>query len=334
MEKQMSLRYDMVDILRVVFCILVVTIHTEALKSVNENLYIADSLGIARLAVPFFFITTGYFLYNRINSINEPKYTLKRFFFLFWKWTLFELLFALLMGMLPILLENPIPMTHSILLIGCTGSLWYVSSLIFAILFSSWFLKKDKLIPLFIIGIILYLFGTTGDTYYSLFENTFLNNLTNGYSLIFLKPNMGITVSVIFLCIGALINKYKLNTKIKNLGVLSILSIILLLIEAFTLINLNIPIDYNMYISVIFSAPLIFMWALNSKVKISDKACKICRDLSLGIYCSHQMFIMILFFLLGSLMQNTFLKFILTLLTSSVFIIILRKFKLTKKMLK
>ncbi|NRY33512.1 surface polysaccharide O-acyltransferase-like enzyme [Clostridium beijerinckii] len=77
METKNDIHYGMVDVLRLVFAIAVVSIHTMAFKSVNDDLWIATSMGIARLAVPFFFMVSGYFLYNRIASEKEPKSTIK-----------------------------------------------------------------------------------------------------------------------------------------------------------------------------------------------------------------------------------------------------------------
>src|SRR5471030_2833198 len=139
----------------------------------------------------------------------------------------------------PMVLSNlgapPILLIERLLFMGITGSLWYISSLIIAVFVISPLLKKDKIIPVLIIGFVLYLFGATGDTYYGLFEKTMITTLINGYTGVFFMPQIGITESILFVSLGAFINKYKLNEKIKNAGLLGIISIILLLIETFVL---------------------------------------------------------------------------------------------------
>lgn len=159
----------MVDLLRLVFAIAVVSIHTMAFKSINDDLWIATSMGIARLAVPFFFMVSGYFLYNRIGSEKEPKSTIKHLLRIYVLWVLIEII-ALFPLVLSSLSAPPILIIERLLFAGVTGSLWYISSLIITIFIISPLLKRDKLFFLFIIGFVLYLFGTTGDTYYGLFE--------------------------------------------------------------------------------------------------------------------------------------------------------------------
>lgn len=273
METENSVHYGMIDVLRLVFAIAVVSIHTMAFKSINEDLWIATSMGISRLAVPFFFIVSGYFLYNRIQSSKEPKFTLKRLLILYVLWVLIETV-----TLLPVVLSNlnmPIRIIiQRFLFIGITGSLWYISSLIITIFMIAPLLRKDKIVLLLIVGFILYLFGTSGDTYNGLYENTMLNPLIKGYSGVFFLPQIGITESVLFVTLGASISKYKLNEKIKNVGLLSIVSIIVLLVETFVLNKTGIAKDANMYLSAIIAAPLIFIWAIKYNKNISAKVSK------------------------------------------------------------
>ncbi len=332
MEKN-NLYYGMVDVLRLVFAIGVMMIHTMAFQSINEDLRIATSMGICRIAVPFFFVVSGYFLYNRIQTENEPKSTLKRLLILYTSWVLIEII-----TLFPVVLSGlsapPIIIVERLLFIGITGSLWYISSLIIAIFIITPLLKRDKIFLLLLIGFILYLFGTTGDTYFGLFEKTMINPLIKGYTLIFFLPQVGITESILFVALGAALNKYKLNEKIKNAGVLSILSIFLLLIETFVLNKTGIAKDANMYLSAIIAAPLIFVWAINYSKNISTKFSKSCREYSLGIYCSHQIIMIWIAMFVPMLFANTMIRFICTLCISALLITILRKTRLKKILLK
>ena len=333
METKNTTYYGMIDVLRLVFAIMVVSIHTMAFQSINEDLRIATSMGISRLAVPFFFLTSGYFLYNRIKLEIEPKATLKRLLILYISWVLIEII-----TLFPMVLSNlgapPIILIERLLFIGITGSLWYISSLIMAIVIVSPLLKRDKIFPLLVIGLILYLFGMTGDTYYGLFEKTMVNPLVKGYTSVFMLPQIGITESILFVSLGALINKYKLNEKIKNAGLLSIISIILLLVETFVLNKSGIAKDANMYLSAIIAAPLILIWAINSKKNISTKISKVCREYSLGIYCSHQIIMILIAMFVPILFANTVVRFIFTLSISVAIVSLIRKTKIKRILLK
>jgi Uncharacterized protein conserved in bacteria len=333
METNNKSYYGMIDVLRLLFAVGVVSIHTMAFKSINENLWVATSMGISRLAVPFFFMVSGYFLYDRILLKKEPKVTLKRLLILYFTWVAVEII-ALFPLVLSSLGAPPVMLIERLLLVGITGSLWYISSLIIAIFIISPLLKRDKIFILLMIGFVLYLFGTTGDTYYGLFRATMLNSLIKGYTSIFMMPQIGVTESVLFVSLGAFISKYKLNTKIKNAGLLSIISIILLLIEAFVLNKTGVAKDANMYLSAIIAAPLILIWAINYSKNISTKISKACREYSIGIYCSHQIIMIWLSLLAPILFANTVTRFICSLLISAVLITILRKTRVKKILLR
>jgi peptidoglycan/LPS O-acetylase OafA/YrhL len=326
METKNSSYFGMVDVLRLVFAIGVAAIHTMAFQSINEDLRIATSMGICRIAVPFFFIVSGYFLYNRINSEKEPKATLKRLLILYWVWVGIE--FITLLPMVLSSLNMPaIIIVKRLLLMGVTGSLWYISSLIITIFIIAPLLKRDKIIPLLIIGAILYLFGTTGDTYYGFFQNTMVSSLNNAYVSVFMMPQVGITEAILFVTLGAVVNKYKLNEKIKKAGLLSIISIILLLIETFVLNKTGIAKDANMYLSAIIAAPVIFIWALNYDKNILPKFSKACREYSLGIYCSHQIIMINLAIFIPVLYSNSLVRYLCTVIISALIITGIRKTK-------
>lgn len=333
METKNSYYYGMVDLLRLVFAIAVMMIHTMALESISKDLWIATSMGICRLAVPFFFIVSGYFLYKRIQSPKEPKTTLKRLLILYATWVLIEsiTLFPIVLNILKMPL---ITIIIRFLFIGVTGSLWYISSLIITIFIIAPLLKKDKILPLLIIGLILYLFGACVDTYYGLFMKTMIGPLIKGYNAIVMLPQVGINESMLFISLGALINKYKLNEKIKNSGILSIIFIIILLVEALILNKNGIAKDANMYLSPIIAAPLIFIWAINYNKDIRAKVSKACREYSVGLYCSHQIIMLGLGKFVPILFANTVIRFILTLCFSALIITIVRKTKLKKILLR
>lgn len=328
MEYEKNKYCGMIDVLRLIFAIGVASIHTMAFASIDENLRIATSMGICRIAVPFFFIVSGYFLYNRITLKKEPKSTLKRLLILYASWVIIE--FITLFPTILNYLNSPLFIIKRLLLAGVTGSLWYISSLIIAIILISKLLKKDRIITLLIIGLALYLLGITGDTYYGLFNN----KLVNTYASIFMFPQIGITESILFITLGAAINKYKLNEKIKYSGILSIISILLLLVETFILNKTGIAKDANMYLSVILVAPLILIWTLNYKKDISIKFSKTCKEYSIGIYCSHQILMIWITILMPTLASNSMIKFVLTLMLSTIVITSIRKTKLKTLLLK
>lgn len=324
-------RYNMIDVLRLVAAVLVVSIHTTALLSFGENAWIPTSLGIARIAVPFFFIVTGYFFYERIQKKQDTKSYIKRLFRFYITWVIIEVVL-----LIPLVYTNISSNPGSIigiLLVGVTGSLWYISSSVMALLVTTPLLKRNKFGALFIISIILYIVGLGGDSYFGIAQGNILGVMSDAYTSVFVMANIGFTCSVPFIVIGAAINKYNLKDKIKFPGNIAIVGIILLIIEAFVLFKTGIAKDYNMYVSLLIVTPAIFIWAMNSKFKISDNVAKICREYSIGIYCTHQTFMIYCFMLLGKFMEFTLLRFAITFGVATIVTFILTKFKITRKYL-
>lgn len=320
--------YNMLSLSKLFMSILVIMIHTMAFSSLSEELWIGTSLSICRIAVPFFFIVSGYFFYNLKNTedrINKIK-----------KYTIFYFKALLLEGLILIpyiiFLGKTIPIVvliKNMLLVGVTGSLWYISSMVIGLLFITPFLKNNRYKILIIFAIIFFLFGLSGDSYYGLFKESFLNNFIVLYKNFFVMMQVGFTASVPFLTIGILINKLNLLEKMKKTILCVIVGIILVLVEAFILYNSKIAIDYNLYFSLLIVAPALFILTMNSKKNISNKTSNICRKLSVLIYILHQPVMLVLMTFLP-IMQNSLIKFILTLFITTIFSFILLAIKIEK----
>ena len=72
MENEVK-RYDAVNILRMVCAYLVMVIHLMAFQVFGDGARYVTSEFICRIAVPFFFITSGYFLYPKVNKEGYLK---------------------------------------------------------------------------------------------------------------------------------------------------------------------------------------------------------------------------------------------------------------------
>ena len=54
-------RNKTIDLLRFVFSLMIIAVHTDLFVDVSTPLYYVFSLGLARAGVPFFFIVSGFF---------------------------------------------------------------------------------------------------------------------------------------------------------------------------------------------------------------------------------------------------------------------------------
>lgn len=66
-------RNKYIDFVKYVASILIIAIHTSLFKDYNEILYFAFVNVICRLAVPFFAISTGYFMTRKFDLAKGKK---------------------------------------------------------------------------------------------------------------------------------------------------------------------------------------------------------------------------------------------------------------------
>jgi surface polysaccharide O-acyltransferase-like enzyme/uncharacterized protein YbaP (TraB family) len=300
--------YDSVNIMRMVCAILVIVIHTSAFYSLGNIPGAIFSNVIARIAVPFFFITTGYFFYEKCSREGYVKSYIKRILIYYLGFSVAYTIFVFNYikqrnNTVEIAIKN-------ILFNGVSGALWYLPALILSILVVALLLKKNWIKALVIMSIFVYTLGLLGDSYNGLITGTPIENIVNAYNSVFVYTRNGICFGVPFITLGILINKYSLNNKIKKTGIWIGLFSIAFAFEAYCLITNNIPRDNNMYISLAVLVPFIFMGLLNSEKVISQRKSKLYRDMSLWIYCIHELFMMFIIMNLPKAATNTVIMFI------------------------
>jgi len=288
-------RYNMVNVMRIVCAILVIAINTKAFAQFGNTV---ESIGcdiIARIAVPFFFVTSGYFLYCKYKVKGYFNRYIKKLVILY-------IVVTLISCINPMFIYEIIDKYNAtggnsgaaILLLlkfifvnGTTGSFWFFPALIYSSIVVYFFIKKDWIKPLISISVLLYLIALMGDSYQGLVINTPLRYLVDLYNSIFDLSTNGIAQGVIFITLGALINKFRIAEKVKKTGKLFLAFSIVYVLEAYLLISNSIPRATNVYISLIILVPIIFIWALNFKFKINERSSLLMKEMSLWIYAVH-----------------------------------------------
>ena len=163
------------DYFKIIAALLVIAIHTSPLTSFNVEADFVLTRVIARTAVPFFLMVTGYFLLPQYIWGKSMDY---RPLFRFIQKTLLLYAIAILI-FLPVnlyagQLENieAIDLIRMLIFDGTFYHLWYLPASVTGVLIL-WILgKKFNFKVLFIICLVLYCFGLVGDSYYG-FTNMF-----------------------------------------------------------------------------------------------------------------------------------------------------------------
>ncbi|MGN0500520.1 MAG: acyltransferase family protein [Ruminococcus sp.] len=231
--------FDGIDLIKFICAFLVCIIHISPLPT--ESLLYSNYINfgfqqyICRIAVPFYFMASGFFLFRKIDLTNIDTNRIQKYCFktlrLLGTWTL-------------------------LLVVGWTGHLWYLGALVVAVVLISVLLKyhiKFKYIAL--LSILLYIIGLLGDSYHGIIEP--LKNINifsfifSGYEYFFSTTRNGVFMGFIFVLMGVLFAHNKILLNLKSAVLCFCISMLLLLVEVFVLQYFSNPKDHNMYISLI-----------------------------------------------------------------------------------
>ena len=126
-------RNTSIDIAKMIFAVLVIAIHSDLFSDVNDTLYLNFTKGIAVIAVPFFFVTSGYFFYDRICKGKKLMPYLMKILIVFLAFTVLDGIVVFLLNSDEVLSNVP-DFLHMLLLSGPRLKYWYMTSLLLALI--------------------------------------------------------------------------------------------------------------------------------------------------------------------------------------------------------
>lgn len=288
----MKKKFNSIDLVKFIMAFAVIAIHTQPIIEKNNSIYSI----IIRMAVPFFFLATGFLLAIKIeddknNSIEIIKKYLIKTVKMYILWSIIYLplaIYGYVLNGTPIM-KALISYIKGFLLIGehyNSWPLWYLLSTIYAIIVVLLFYKKrisTKKIFVFVIGISIISFGLDALTGYN-------SELPN--ALQFLKKIIASTIingrilqGLIYIPLGIIIANRKVNKIIYycmfTVGIL-----------------FNIIIENTFISSYLLSITSIGLFGITKSIKLEDaKAYPIMRKMSTIIYLIH-MYIWTIYYLI------------------------------------
>lgn len=278
-----SKQNNSIDLAKFIFAILVVAIHVSPFGSGQSeiigflNFFLRDY--VARLAVPFFFIASGYFLFKKtdINNfeINRSKtYALKILkLYLIWSAIYFPLSFGNAFFDKKGFLHGVFAYIKNFILSTSFSHLWYLNALIFAVVIISVLLYKrvsPKLI--IVIGALFYFIGLFAQSWFGFIEP--LRNIPSVWSALKLVKSIIVTTrdglfdGLIYVGIGMLFAFYKIRLNKKQAGAGFVISMVLLFIEAFGLEHLGYSRSHDTYLFLVPAA--FFLFAFVRDIELAD----------------------------------------------------------------
>lgn len=270
-----SSNYNGIDLIKFICSILVFVIHIPPLQ--NETFDLANYFNyglqhyLCRIAVPFYFVVSGFFLFRKMDVYNLKPDVIKKYCFN-----------VLKIMCIWLVLLNTADITHH---------LWYLGSSVVAIaLVSICFYKQLKISWICVLSCVLYIAGLFGDSYYGIIEPVISNGLleifTNVFGFFMGSTRNGIFMGFVFVLIGAIFSQYEIKLKLFTCAIGFVLSMFGLLGEFFLLSYFDIPKDYNMYLFLVPTTIFLFLFAKNLKLKDSSIYKKI-RVIGFIIYLTH-----------------------------------------------
>lgn len=334
-------QYNNIDLFKIIFAVVVVMIHTKPFADISETASWYFSNTIANLAVPFFFVASGFLLFGKLincDSDRRNEYVKKYLLhivkmYLIWCviWIPLKALHFYSTGTFTFI--NCLLYIKDVILVSGGDALWYLPALTIAVVIVYLLKYRFKMpnIAIIILSFALYTFGCLISSWYGIFTSA---RLIDAYYSIFTTTDNGILYGIMFVSIGMVITENKKETK-PYFDILGFLIFFALLIFESNFINKS-GLNFNgVCNNIMLPVTVFFMFRviLNINVKGDERIYRKLRDYSTIIYLSHCIIIRCIKLVLGivDISLPYSLLFAVTLTLSFMFAIFVRYMNVVKK---
>jgi len=265
--------YNGIDLIKFICSIFVFTVHISVFgKTELRDSWFNVGLShcLCRIAVPFFFVASSFFLFAKMEPRSIDKDRVKKYCFrlliLYGIWVMINVL-------------------------GGNYHLWYLKATVVAVVLLSILLYlKVKPVCLWILAGILYAVGLLGDAYAGLGEKlmdvSLVNIIVKVYTLFSKSTKNGFFMGFIFVLMGYTLahSKGRMSKRVSFAGFA--VSMGGLFAEFYFLRLYDIPSEYNMYVMLVPAVYFLFKFALS--LELRDRPIyKRLRGAGTLIYFSH-----------------------------------------------
>lgn len=285
--------FKFVDALKFFFCLCVVAIHCDALNGLNSDAKYYATQGVFRLAVPYFFVASGFFLgkkaienFDKIDSIYK-KY-MKR---LIVPLVVFELINIALesLNMLPYM-TGPFIFKEIIrhVVFYPWGALWFIQACIVGSFLLYPFASRKKFVMPVVMGSCLYVWALICNNYFFLVQDTPFEGYVKIYMDTCISARNGFFVGFVYLAIGHMLSQIRLNFNNAVMKCSMVLIFVLFILEIVCLKNQASLDDSALYLMQLFFVPMLFLVSTKINIGFSSRPSKMLRDFSIGVYLLHR----------------------------------------------
>lgn len=282
--------YRGIDYFRLIAAFLIIAIHTSPLSTYSETGDFILTRIIARVAVPFFFMTSGFFLISQyLYNDDRLKSFVKKTALIYGVAIFIYIPLNIYNGYFKI--DNLLPnILKDIFFDGTIYHLWYLPASILGAVIAWFVVKRCGFKKALIITSLLYTVGLFGDSYYGIAEKIpFLNGLYRCLFEVSDYTRNGIFIAPVFFVLGGMIADRRISISFKGSLIGCGVSFLLMFGEGMLLHGLDLQRHDSMYVFLLPCVYFLFHVLTFSRGKRSVHL----RTSALVIYIIHPMMIVV-----------------------------------------
>lgn len=298
--------YYGLDLVKFIMAIFIVSIHAHPLTEISYNWNYALTQGIARIGVPFFFVTSGFLLFRKMKLDFLDKSRIKKYlihiFRLYVVWTVIYLPIIVYTGIIKGkhgMLMGLLGVIRNTIMSGSYLQLWFLQALLVsAIIIVALLHFRVSIKKVFLLTGALYCVALLGEAYYAVFnyffpEGTAMYKFWHILKMLFVTPRNGICFGALYFFMGAYLSSVKTDISMKKIKWGMLISFALLMVEVMGGSFIGLVRHSDVYIFLIPLTYYVFLYAKNMQLKDSPKWLYL-RKQSMYIFYIHPWFLFIL----------------------------------------
>lgn len=280
--------YAGVDWFRMAAAVMVIAIHTAPFSGISSTADQLVTYGACRVAVPFFFMTTGYFVLGSwmksgFRQTERAAGSLKKTLKLYLAAVILYFPVSIYAGNVP---DSPGKLLKDLIFDGTFYHLWYFPAVLIGSVLVMLLLRAMSLRKVMAVTFLLYLLGLGGDSWYGLAAD--VPGMETFYRALFTVSSYtrnGIFFAPFFLALGVWIRKEGCPERSKRASLTGGLavSLCLMLAEGYISFYFNLQRHNSMYL---FLPPVMYC-LFQLLLMMPGKAPRWTRDISMLVYIIH-----------------------------------------------
>lgn len=343
-------QYKTIDLFKFICAILIIVLHTSPFASYSKILTFVFRNIVTVIAVPFFFATSGFLTFSKLNTLADESER-KKYFFKYVKrilqmyliWSAVYFVFVVYKWIRDgFSYMSVVIYIRNFFFEGSYSTIWFLPALLTATVLVYLLSIKFQTKNILVMAAPFYLFGLLGSSYFGIAEKIpLLNDIFGVYYTCLKSVKNGLLFGFIFVALGAYIAERQDNIKITPMNCLAgfSASMILLAVESLTINILDInDKGCDLVLSLIPTTIFMLLLALKWQPGGSDKMYLVFRKYSLLMFLVQRIPISIIELFLNDtiLMTNSIVNFTVifgvTMLLSFVIIKLSDRFKFLKRL--